>query len=104
LRLTLLLVLFLPALGLASPLSAATISPDSDSNAMFAVMAEPHWLAGADPRADRHTAVQTSYFEYRESTRPAMPETPFAPKMPRVENDPGLGLTKEESLRLAARR
>jgi len=87
-----------------SPLSAATISPDSDSSGMFAVIAEPEWTTGTDPRLDRQTAVQTSYFEYRESIRPEMPEAPFAPKMPRLEPELAMGLSKEDSLRLMTRR
>ncbi|MBK7930092.1 MAG: hypothetical protein IPJ98_22275 [Bryobacterales bacterium] len=97
-------VFLLSGLALTSPLAASTISPDSDSSGMFAVMSERAWIEGADARSDRQFAVETSYFEYRESTRPVAGETPFAPRMPRVETNSGMALTQEESQRLMTRR
>lgn len=103
-NLNLLVVFLLSALVLTSPLSAATISPDSDSSGMFAVMSERDWTAGADARSDRHLAVESSYFEFRERARPAALDTPFAPRMPRVEVTSDMALTQEERLRLMTRR
>jgi len=103
-NLNLLVVLFLSTLVCTSPLCAATISPDSDSSGMFAVMSEPQWMAVTDPRSDRRLAVQTSYFEFRERALSLAAETPFAPRMPRVEVDSDMALTQEEGLRLMTRR
>lgn len=97
-------VFLLSALVLTSPLAAATISPDSDSSGMFGVMSERAWMEGTDARSDRQLAVQTSYFEFRESTRAVGVETPFAPRMPRVETSSGMAITQEESQRLMTRR
>ena len=97
-------VFLLSALALTSPLAAATISPDSDSSGMFAVMGERAWMEGADARSDRHLAVEASYFEFRERERPVALDTPFAPRMPRVEVNSDMALTQEERLRLMTRR
>ena len=103
-NLNLLGVCLLSALVLTSPLAAATISPDSDSSGMFAVMGERAWIEGTDPRSDRQFAVETSYFEFRENTRTVGMETPFAPRMPRVETNSGMALTQEESFGWMTRR
>lgn len=103
-NLNILLFFFLSALALTSPLSAASISPDSDSSGMFGVIAERAWIDGTDPRSDRRLAVEASYFDFRESLHPVAVETPFAPRMPGVETNPSVALTQEESLRLMTRR
>ncbi|MBN8730001.1 MAG: hypothetical protein J0L64_05620 [Acidobacteria bacterium] len=97
-------VFLLSALVLTIPLSAATISPDTDSSGMFGVIAKHAWMESAAPRYDRQLAVETSYFAFRERARPVAGETPFAPRMPRLEASSDVALTQEERLRLMTRR
>ena len=88
----------------ANNAQAASISPETDTNALFDVITRSTATVGTDPRTDPDAAVQTSYFGFREANRTSLPETPFAPEMPRVEPRPAAAIPPEEMLPLVTRR
>ncbi len=97
--------MFVSALGFPGLVQAASISPDTDTSALFNVIAKREMTVGTDPRMDLGVAVQTSYFEFREAALTVRPSgTPFAPEMPQVAPREVAILPLEEITPINARR
>jgi len=104
LKLIMLGAIFVSAFGLAGHIQAGSISPETDTSALFDVIAKREATAGTDPQSNAAVAIQTSYFEFREATLVARPETPFAPEMPPVGPREEFVLPAEETAILITRR
>ena len=104
LRLILMGAIFVATLGFNGQAHAAVISPDPDTSGLFQVMAVREITTGTDPRSDAVVAVQSSYFEYRESNVVPRPETLFAPEMPQVGPRQQFRLDAEETVSFISRR
>jgi len=96
--------IFVSAFGLAGHIQAGSISPETDTSALFDVIAKREATMGTDPQLNAVTAIQTSYFGFREASLVARPETPFAPEMPPVGPREEFGPPPEETAVLVTRR
>jgi len=80
------------------------VSPEESMDGWFHTWGARDVSKIVTPEADRESAMEASFFAFREREQPARVTPPFAPRMPSVAVREELALSREEGLRLSRRR
>ncbi|MCC7237826.1 MAG: hypothetical protein IT163_21145 [Bryobacterales bacterium] len=83
---------------------AATIPPEASMDGWFQTWGARDVSTVVTPEADVESALEASFFAFRESAKPTALKPPFTPRIPTVAVRDELTLSREDSLRLSRRR